>query len=390
MNRQEQNLLLLLRSAICEESVVLSEPDHVEILRLAQKHSVGNMLYTAVKRLPEEQQPDTLVLPLERQLAVGAVSREVIQEQELKQIFDIFEKNGIPAVPLKGAVLKYLYPSPGLRYMSDIDLLIRPEDASGVNKLVTEMGFKTEVYNNGSTDIYISPMGMKYEVKKNLAGESVNAQTVKFAERLMECTTASKGGGVHYLPKEEHYIYVLCHMAKHMLYGGIGIRVIADVWLCNQKWDMDRSRLNRMLKSLGLFEFDTIVCKLATVWFGSETASDEVKALEDYILGSGTFGTDQQMVTNSMLLEQKTGSKVRYLFRRLFPSYRDMRFYFPILRKAPVLLPVFWVVRMIRSILFRRGKLKEELRTVERTDDSALQRRDALFKSCGLDVSQKG
>jgi hypothetical protein len=53
-----------------------------------------------------------------------------------------FRDAGIPVIVLKGALLaKTLYPSPGLRYMSDLDLLVRFHDFRDALNLLKQMGW---------------------------------------------------------------------------------------------------------------------------------------------------------------------------------------------------------------------------------------------------------
>lgn len=69
---------------------------------------------------------------------------------------------------------------------------------------------------------------------------------------------------------------------------------------------------------------------------------------------------------------QRTGdainkqSRVKYLASRIFIPYHQMCMYYPGLWKMPILLPVFWVVRLVRSLFQadKRRKLKTELKAM--------------------------
>ncbi len=43
-------------------------------------------------------------------------------------------------VPLKGSIIKNMYPSIDMRTMSDMDILIKREDAKKVHDILIEMG----------------------------------------------------------------------------------------------------------------------------------------------------------------------------------------------------------------------------------------------------------
>ena len=52
-----------------------------------------------------------------------------------------FEKNGIAHMPLKGILMKQLYPRPDMRIMGDADILIRVEQYEKIKPLLEELGF---------------------------------------------------------------------------------------------------------------------------------------------------------------------------------------------------------------------------------------------------------
>ncbi len=60
----------------------------------------------------------------------------------LCNILRAYAAAGIPALVLKGAALSYtVYPEPGLRPMSDLDILVREEDLWRAQKLLGDLGF---------------------------------------------------------------------------------------------------------------------------------------------------------------------------------------------------------------------------------------------------------
>jgi len=61
----------------------------------------------------------------------------------LGEILESWEKAKIPVVVLKGGALcRLLYPEPALRPMSDLDLLVKPEDTERARKLLSDLGFR--------------------------------------------------------------------------------------------------------------------------------------------------------------------------------------------------------------------------------------------------------
>jgi hypothetical protein len=70
-------------------------------------------------------------------------ARWLLTENRLKQVVSAFEAAGVEVIPLKGAaLLGLLYKDSGLRSMSDIDLLVRPDAFLAAVNFLGKLGFK--------------------------------------------------------------------------------------------------------------------------------------------------------------------------------------------------------------------------------------------------------
>ena len=123
------------------------------LIKLCKNHSILPLLYVSLKKynieLTEEQEK---VL---NKAYKSAVYTEAVQESEKSMILAALSNNNIKCMPLKGSVLKYLYPSPELRTMSDLDILYK-----GNTKIVHDelagLGYKC-VKSAGTDDEYHKP-----------------------------------------------------------------------------------------------------------------------------------------------------------------------------------------------------------------------------------------
>lgn len=389
MGGQERNLILLLRSAINGSPCHPIEPDYVEILQLAQRHCVSNLLYYAVKMLPSDLWPAADILQEMKQLAFAAVTREAVQQKELQTLFTAFESEKLHVLPLKGCRLKELYPKPEFRYMSDTDLLFNAADATRVRVCMEQMGFQCTRFDVGSTDLYFSPLGMYYELHRDLGDEACNAQGETFLKSLLQRSVAwNEYRYVLELAPEEHYAYVLCHIVKHLINGGTGIRSVLDVWICRKFWQLDEIKLTGLLDFLKLTQFARTIERLAGVWFGDVPPDPVTEELGAYLFNSGVFGKEELRVADRMLRQERQGSKLRYVCGRLFPPFATMRGYYPILKKLPVLLPLFWLWRIAEALIQRHKKIGRELAVFNETDHEAVRRRSEFYERCGLRLDQ--
>jgi len=383
VNQMNSDLIVCVRAALSNE-VACSEVENC--ISLAYRHGVMNLLYYAVRKMPKDQQPDERTMRMLKQNTYACIVREARQSQILHELFKLFEQRRIRCVPLKGAVLKELYPKPEMRNMSDIDLLIDGKQAKDVRGCFEELGCTMTKYDMGDTDQYLTPEGLNFEVKKTLVAESFNEATKQFTGKLLSFAVPIDGHQyICRLPNEEHYAYLLCHIVKHLINGGVGIRPIMDLWICNERMHLDREKLNSLLSKLDLNDFAQKVEHLANVWFGHEIATQLDHELGDYLLESGAFGTHEQRVVDRMLKEKK-GNRFIYTLKRLFPPYKRMRRYFPSLKYCPILLPFYWIWRWIRAILFRRKAIAAEMETIERTDFEKLHARAEFYHRCGLNI----
>ena len=71
------------------------------------------------------------------------MQRNLLHARELFRLLDLFGLAGIEVLPFKGPALAWsLYETPGLRFMSDLDLLVPPGDVSRAIGLLTSNGYR--------------------------------------------------------------------------------------------------------------------------------------------------------------------------------------------------------------------------------------------------------
>ena len=114
-----------------------------------------------------------------------------------------------------------------------------------------------------------------------------------------------------------------------------------------------------MLKFKNEFE------KVAAYFFDDDKADDFTKKLGEHILESSLLENQEKRaaseVAANMGEDQYKKAQRKTIWRKIFLSTEQMKFSYPILKKAIWLLPIFHVVRWVK-ILFTRpkaiGKLK--------------------------------
>lgn len=75
-----------------------------------------------------------------------AVRKVTVMEIDKELLFQRMEEEGIWYMPLKGTVIKDLYPSIGMRQMSDFDILFDKNYRSETRTILEELGFSCEEF----------------------------------------------------------------------------------------------------------------------------------------------------------------------------------------------------------------------------------------------------
>ncbi len=86
--------------------------------------------------------PDSLRGWLDSQASMNA-ARARRMHDELQAILQAADRAGLQVMPLKGALLSLCYyPSPGLRPMADLDLLVRPHAGPALSQVLERLGYR--------------------------------------------------------------------------------------------------------------------------------------------------------------------------------------------------------------------------------------------------------
>ncbi|MBQ1978146.1 MAG: hypothetical protein II225_05280, partial [Ruminococcus sp.] len=76
--------------------------------------------------------------------------------------------------------------------------------------------------------------------------------------------------------------------------------------------------------------------------------------------------------------------KVSYFLHNWFPGARTMQKRYPVLKKAPFLLPICWVRRIFYTIFFNRSALKEQKDEIKRLNAKELKEAKLIRSLAGI------
>ena len=343
-------------------------PDNLdidEIIDISMRNHMDYMILGALVRVENLADDKKNVLRSKLQVSV---LRTLTQVTELKRIVDSFEKSGIKNQPMKGSCLKFLYPSPEMREMSDIDILVADDRMDDVKKVMHDMGY-TLAQAIKHHDIYTKQPFMVVEVHRAMYDKTVDGNQYDYFKSFEKAVLKDGQQYTYDFNREDFYVYMIAHMAKHFYAMGCGIRNLVDVYIYIEKYgkELDRSYLSKELKKCGIYDFAVNVEELAYIWLGGEKGDQFYDDLFQYMVDCGIYGKDENGIWHKFAEEKLEGKKItRSKLKKwyYFPPLFYMAEYYPWLEKFPFLLPVAWVIRAFRGIFMKKGIQKREMLNV--------------------------
>lgn len=388
MNDLEKGVLLLVKSAITGEKYALPDGfDLAEACAAVKRHHMVMLLYEGAMNCGIPKNDPTM-----RQLFQGycrALLYSEGQQQELERLFNAFDQNHIDYLPLKGCIMKSLYPRPELRTMGDADILIRVEQYPQIIPVMKELGYEAGIESQHEL-VWDSPK-LHVELHKCLIPERDETQK-KWNGFFHEIWSRAElvAGNRYVMSDEDTFLFLFLHFTKHYARLGIGCRHVVDLWVYLRTHPaLDHVHLEKALESLNLLTFYRNIRKLIRVWFDGEDMNDTVEVIHHFVFSCGSFGNRKNgMVAEQVRNERFTnmGTKTQYLLTRFLPKAELIQREYPILKKAPWLLPVIWVIRPIKKVFVQKNFIKRSFHMLSQIDDQNISQHEQMFKAVGLDL----
>ncbi|MBR2956713.1 MAG: nucleotidyltransferase family protein [Clostridia bacterium] len=349
----------------------------IEMLILSRNHNVAQIVASALLNSGVIENSPQKGLYL-NEIYSAVYSQEKMSET-CREIYAMFDSEKIPYIPLKGAVIRDLYPQPWMRVSGDTDILVKEKDRqSAINTVLNTGGY--ELKKESAYDAsFVSADGTLIELHHKLFADKTFAKKIPDVWASAECNGDSE---YRYKLSDGIFCYYhILHMAKHFENGGCGIRSFIDLRLIEQAYNLDSDEVKKLLKKNGLSVFSYYARRLCAVWFDGQEHDEKTLQMEKYILDGGVFGTEKTKIISQ---QQRTGGKRQYFLSKIFVPYSSLRYLYPALKKYPFLFP-FYEVRRWFSFLF--GGRKKFRKNYAAQFDRVLSKQPenySLFEDLGL------
>ena len=369
MTRTDDYIISLIR-ALMRECPVPPIPEGLslgELLDYSKSHSVEALVFRGLAQLLLHCE-DPVWKGWENR-ANQLLAQSIVQLQERDELTDALTRAGIDVLPVKGCWLKEQYPDLGDRQMSDLDMLIHPADAAAAEDLILRRGYRREEVLFHHT-MYLKPPYLVLELHTALLPD-IDEHGSYYANVWEKALPVEGNPRLFRLRPEDEYLFYLVHLSKHLSDGGSGIRTILDNTVYARCLpNMDREYLKRELNTLGLLDLARQVGELSSCWFETGQAiGEDLRPLAQAVCQAGTYGSMETRTRQRMeRLREKHRNPVALLWAygipRLFRPLSEMKRLYPILEKAPILLPVYWVRRVLSMMFLNQHNFWRKIRLI--------------------------
>lgn len=333
---------------------LLSDEEARRLYALAKHHDLAHLATVALER--HGQLPDGEIGELYAKARLLAVYRHGRLSYATDAACAALEAAGIDHIPLKGAIIRALYPEPWMRTSCDVDILVHEEDVDRAARAIEAACGLAEKPRRRYHDVLLcldadTHIELHFSLREGYRSmDAVLARAWEHAEPEV--------GHRYRLTPEFFLFYHVAHMAHHFLHGGCGLRPFLDLYLLTERWEYDGDRLDALLSEGGLSVFFHAVCEAVGVWLRGEEPSEMTERLAAYIFSAGTYG----LLANRVAVGTAGKSRARYLLGRIFLPYATLCEYYPTLRRRRFLLPWYQMKRwwaVLRSRSRRQGAVAE-------------------------------
>ncbi len=337
------------------------EMDDDAVYSLANRHMLSAAAACALEK----------VMPLPRHWfnAKGNSKRRlIIFQAERARLLEALDERGIRYLPLKGIILKDLYPKAEMREMSDNDILFDGTKAAEVRAVMESLGFECVEFGNLNHDVY-HKKPVSFEMHRNLFNSIEHPKAFSYYKTINERLIKDENNRCGYhMTDDDFYIYCINHMYKHFSDTGTGLRSLLDIYIINKTKgaSLDREYIGGELDCFGIREYELKTRRLAEKVFSLQSLSDSDKDELAFYIESGSFGTTDNYIVNKLGNDDSSKAKHRYILRRIFPSEKHLELYEPFVYRHRALYPLFVVYRPFRGLVKKRKKLIGEYKSLKK------------------------
>ena len=350
-------------------SELLREMNMEDVYQISVYHTLSAMTYMTLEKGQDILEGE--VFKNWKKEKDKAIRKNILLDRERERIFAFMEEQGIWHMPLKGIILKEMYPAFGMRQMADNDILYDSNFQKPLCIWMKEQGYKVISCGRGNHDVYEKKPVYNYEMHTALYGGEHNPVWITYYENIKEKLIADKKKKYSFhFTDEDFYIYIITHIYKHFAGSGTGIRSLLDVYIYLQAKEaiMNWDYINEELEKVQVSDFEGKVRHLSQKVFSKELQklTKKEEELLKYFLYSGTYGTLENHVQHR--LDQFETDKKGYIIKRLVPDEEFYKNYVPFVYQHKWSRPFFIIFRLVRGLFRKDRRIMKEIKALKKAE----------------------
>lgn len=379
MNDTKKYFINILSSFLNNKSP--ATPDHIdweELYKIANIHSLTAIAANQIMLLPAEKQPPKNILTkFKQQLGYTLISYNN-KDKIVSRISSTFENNKIPFIFVKGTCLRELYPIKELRTSGDIDIYVKNKDFAVGRQLLIDLGYNLIIDNTNICE---------YEIGKEL----IELHSESDYDNIYFCNIFEHADKItpyeYRLNLEEHLLFVLMHIAKHMGSYGAGVRMFMDIDVIIRKIDnFNYDKFIKKCEENNISVLAKTAFSLCNLWFNTPVKSEHNfytdsnfnTSFISTVIDGGSFGyqtrnTGDYYISNNISSNGEINftTKVKAILQMFFPKKELLQNQFKYYKKHPVLLPIAWIHKIINGICKNSKHSWSTINRIAKADSSA-------------------
>ncbi|NLN37052.1 MAG: nucleotidyltransferase family protein [Bacteroidales bacterium] len=290
---------------------------------------------------------------------IGEIHRR--QRLVLKELAEVFAREGIRVMLLKGLGLAEMYPRPEHRESGDLDIYLFGDFEKG-NKVIGDLGIEVEYDGTKHSKFYYK--GIPVENHRNFLNVSYTRVDKILEEHLSQILSESdnwkllaeesKGAAVLVPPVDFHFLFLVRHTVTHFLSSGIVLRHLYDfgIFLSRYEDQIDFPRLEPVLKESGQFRLYEIFLNVAHIYLGMPALKRNLPLEQVYDEVMKLHAVTEARIRNGDLpLEWEYGEvlQVERVILDILDNPWDRRYIDRVMTKSLPVRKFYGAVRMFRS-----------------------------------------
>lgn len=368
MEQYKQDVISILKAVVsCDGTVIPENANWDKIWKFAQHNHLETIVYTAAPESKKEEFYNTYL---------KMVARTVRQEYLLKEIEDVLTERGIHYGLQKGSILKVAYSDLAFRFMSDMDIYIRPEDRTAIQAAMESIGGIFRGTESGDQQfLFANDLGVEFH------GRLLYRNTRHGIESYPDWEFVDEKNDR--LTEEGYALNLIGHAVADLARSGPGIRYILDLWVYRHRhypqpdWDAIQERLRQDR----IADAANNLLDLSEYLFGNGTETELMKEMAEYILAGGLYGDVSRGAATEVA---RSGGRGKAVLRQIFRNRTEFANRYPWLHEHPCLLPLAWVLRLTNSLRKNRKKIVSWAMSMRVTSNEEVKRQQEILTRFGL------